>query len=88
MNSATVIDSIAQALSRLGDHTRGVILTSVAVSIRERANARLTAIEQASRDETTRICRAALDQAAFAAAWEQGRTLSLIQAIALIERTT
>ena len=83
VNSAFVLDSIAQILSRMGDPARGATLMGAAAAIRERASVKLAANEQASYDETMLACRAALGEAAFAAAWAAGRTLTLAQAIGL-----
>jgi tetratricopeptide (TPR) repeat protein len=83
VNSAFVLDGIAQTLSRMGDPSRGATLMGAALAIREPANVKLTANEQASRDETMLACRVALGEAAFAAAWAEGRVLTLAQAISL-----
>jgi predicted ATPase len=83
VNSALVLDSVARSLGRMGDPARAVTLMAAAAAIRERANAKLAANEQAECDETARACQAALDDAAFAAAWAAGRALTLAQAIGL-----
>ncbi len=83
VNSAFVLDGIAQTLSRIGDPSRGATLMGAALAIREPANVKLTANEQASLDETMLACRVALGEAAFAAAWAEGRVLTLAQAISL-----
>jgi hypothetical protein len=56
---------------------------AAAAAIREQANAKLAASEQASRDETLRACRQALGEAAYAMAWAEGRALTLGQALDL-----
>jgi tetratricopeptide (TPR) repeat protein len=83
VNSALVVDNIAQIFSRMGDPRRGATLMSAAAAIRERASAKLAAKEQASRDETRRACRAVLGEAGFTAAWSKGRVLTLAQTISL-----
>jgi hypothetical protein len=83
VNSALVLDNIAQVLSRMGDLSVGATLMGAIATIRERASAKLAANEQASRDETMLTCRMALGEAAFAAAWAKGRMLTLAQAISL-----
>jgi tetratricopeptide (TPR) repeat protein len=84
VESAFVLDGIAETLSRMGDPSRGATLMGAAAAIRERANVRLAAGEQASRDATRLACRAALGEAAFDAAWAKGRALTLGQAISLV----
>jgi hypothetical protein len=81
VNNAVVLDGIAQTLSRVGDPSIGATLMGAAATIRERANAKLTASEQASRDETLRACRVALGEAAFADVWAKGCVLTLEQAV-------
>jgi tetratricopeptide (TPR) repeat protein len=83
MNTALVLDSVAQTLSRMGDLASGAALLSAAAAIRERASVKLAAIEQANYDETLRACRVALGEAGLAAAWATGHTLTLAQAINL-----
>jgi predicted ATPase/DNA-binding SARP family transcriptional activator len=83
VNSAAVLDRVAQILSRLGDSVRGATLLGAAAAIREQAGARLAANEQASRDDTIQACRLALGEAAFADAWATGRLLTPAQAIGL-----
>jgi hypothetical protein len=83
VHSALVLDNIAQSLSRMGEPSRGATLLSAAVAIRQRASVKLATSEQASCDEASRACRAALGEAAFAAAWIKGRALNLTQALGL-----
>jgi hypothetical protein len=83
VNSALVVDNIAQVFSRMGDPLRGTTLMGAAAAIRERSSAKLAAGEQASRDETRRACRAALGEAGFTAAWSRGRMLTLAQTVNL-----
>jgi Tetratricopeptide repeat len=83
VNSAVVLDNIAQILSRMGDPSGGATLMSVATAIRERASAKLAVNAQASRDETMGACRVALGEAKFIAAWSKGRVLTPAQAINL-----
>ena len=61
----------------------GALRGETAAAIRERASVRLSANEQAARDETIRACRSAMDAAAFDAAWTAGHTLTLAQAVTL-----
>ena len=81
--SATVLDCIARSLIHTHDCVRATTLTSAAASIRTRSHVRLTDREQANCDATTDACRAALDLAAFTAAWQVGEQLSLEDAVAL-----
>jgi tetratricopeptide (TPR) repeat protein len=83
VNSALVLDKIAQILSYQGDPARGAMLMAAAAAIRDQAGVRLTTHEQDGCDETLRACRMTLGEAAFAAAWTEGRTLTLGQAIDL-----
>jgi hypothetical protein len=86
VNSALVLDSIAEILSDQGDPGLGSVLLAAAGAIREQASAKLTAQEQAQHDETLRACRLALGEAAFAVAWAEGRALTAGQAIDLALR--
>lgn len=83
VNSAWVLDGAARVLGELGEHACAATLTSAAAAIRARASVRLTAGEQAERDEIARACRTALGEDAFGAAWAAGHTLTLAQAVAL-----
>jgi hypothetical protein len=56
---------------------------AAAATIRTRARVKLATNEQASCDEASRACRAALGEATFAAAWTKGRALTLAQAFGL-----
>jgi predicted ATPase len=82
-NSAVVLDNIAQSLSRIGEPSRGVTLMAAAATIRKRASVKLATAEQASFDEASRAFRAAIGEATFAAAWTEGRALTLAQAFGL-----
>jgi hypothetical protein len=82
VNSVVVLDNIAEIYSRLGHPGRGVTLMSTAQAMRERATIKVPANEQGSRDNVMRACRVALGDAAFAAAWAEGRSMTLEQAIA------
>jgi tetratricopeptide (TPR) repeat protein len=86
VNSALVLDSLAQILSDQGDPALGSILMAAAAAIRDQAGAKLTAREHAGRDATLRACRQALGEAAFAVAWAEGRALTPGQAIDLALR--
>lgn len=83
VNSAFVFDDIAQTLSRLGDPTQVVKLMSAAAAIREGAKVKLTAYEQANREDISTLCCAALSPERFTSAWAEGQALTLEQAINL-----
>lgn len=80
---ATVLDRIAQVLFHLDDPVRAATLLSAAAAIRQRVGARLSADDQAAYDGVAQTCRAALGPAAFADAWDTGRTLEPHRAVAL-----
>jgi predicted ATPase/DNA-binding SARP family transcriptional activator len=83
VNTALVFDSLAPTLGEGGDARLGVMLMAAASHIRDQAGARLTTREQARCDEVLRTCRTALGEADFMAAWAEGGTLTLMQAIDL-----
>jgi tetratricopeptide (TPR) repeat protein len=82
VNSVVVLDNIAEIYSRMGTPLHGATLMGTAQAMRERTNIRVPANEQASRDKVMCACRMALGEAAFAAAWAEGRSMTLEQAIA------
>jgi tetratricopeptide (TPR) repeat protein len=86
VNSALVLDSVAQILSYQHDPELGTTLMAAAAAIRDQAGARLTTHERARCDETVAACRMALGEPAFAAAWTKGRALTPGQAIDLALR--
>jgi predicted ATPase/DNA-binding SARP family transcriptional activator len=83
MHSATVLGSIAQTLSSVGEPARAATLLAAVAAIRARASVRLTAAEQSHEDEALRACAKALGDDALADACAAGQALSSAQAIDL-----
>jgi tetratricopeptide (TPR) repeat protein len=83
VNSARVFNCMAGTLSDQGYPKLAAMLMAAAAAIREQAGARLTTHEQDRCDETLRACRTTLGEAAFAAAWAEGRMLTPGEAIDL-----
>jgi hypothetical protein len=54
-----------------------------AAAIRERAKVKLTAYEEANREDFLTLCRATLGDERFTSAWAEGQVLTLEQAINL-----
>jgi predicted ATPase/DNA-binding SARP family transcriptional activator len=74
---------LAAVLFRHGARLDGVRLLGAAEALRERIGAVVAAFDRAAYEETVTVARAALDGAAFAAAWAEGRRLDPEQAIEL-----
>ena len=83
VNSARVFNCMADTLSDQGYPELAAMLMAAAAAIREQAGARLTTHEQGRCDASLRACRTILGEAAFAAAWAEGRRLTPGQAIDL-----
>jgi predicted ATPase/DNA-binding SARP family transcriptional activator len=83
IDSAQVLEKVADLLARADDYGRASALLSAATALRERAGDSVSPTAQARLDETALICREALGEAAFADAWERGSRLTLAQAIDL-----
>ncbi|GGP64947.1 AfsR/SARP family transcriptional regulator [Saccharothrix coeruleofusca] len=83
---ALAVEGVAGAVSLAGDHERAALLLGAATAARAAAGAPLPAAERGDIDRVSARCRAALGQAAFEAALERGRELSLAEARSLIPR--
>lgn len=83
VNSAVVLESIAQTLSRIGEPLRAATLLGATAAIRERASVKLPTMEQAAYDTILLACRAALGTEACTAAQRAGSRLSLPEVIDL-----
>jgi predicted ATPase len=77
------LEGLAAVVAALGQPGRAARLFGAAEALRAAIGAPLAPNEQAEYDRDVAVARAALDEAAFAAAWAQGRALSLEQAITL-----
>lgn len=87
VNTAFVFDDIAHTLSRMGDPAGAVKLMAAAATIRQQAQVKLTAGEQAGLEAVSSACRAALGDQSFALAWAEGWGMMLDQAINLALRS-
>jgi hypothetical protein len=79
---ATCLDGLAAVASGQGEPARAARLLGAAAALRESRGIPLPPIECADLDRVMVGVRAALGEAAFAAAWAEGRALPLDQAIA------
>jgi predicted ATPase/DNA-binding SARP family transcriptional activator len=83
VNSAFVLDDIAQTLSWMGEPARAVKLMGAAAAIRKQAKVKLTAYEEDNRETILALCRTSLGDEEFTSAWVEGQALTLEQAISL-----
>jgi tetratricopeptide (TPR) repeat protein len=83
VNSASVLDDIAQTTGQMGNPAQAVKLMGAAAAIRERAHVKLTAYEQAHHENVSAACRTTLGDERFASAWAKGHSLTLEQAVNL-----
>jgi hypothetical protein len=76
------LEGFAHVAGAEGDAERAARLFGAAEALREALGAPLPPVERAHYDRSVAATRAALGEEAFAAAWAEGRALSLEQAIA------
>jgi non-specific serine/threonine protein kinase len=81
---ASTLETIAGALSGLGQAERAARLLGAAESANERLGAFHHLSNQPEIDRTNAEVRAQLDDATFQAAWAEGRTMTLEQAVASV----
>jgi predicted ATPase len=77
------LEGVAAAAGAQGQPERAALIFGAAEALREVLGAPLTPSDRAEYDRYVAAARAALDEAAFAAAWAEGRALPLDQAIAI-----
>src|SRR6185437_5432716 len=80
---ANLLENIAHLALALGDPLRAARLGGAAEGLREAIGQPLTPGERGDHDRAIAALRAVLGEAAFAAAWAEGRALPLDEAIAL-----
>jgi len=80
---ANLLENIAHLALALGDPLRAARLGGAAEGLREALGQPLTPGERGDHDRAIAALRAVLGEAAFAAAWAEGRALPLDEAIAL-----
>ncbi|HVA91477.1 MAG TPA: tetratricopeptide repeat protein, partial [Chloroflexota bacterium] len=80
---AVALEGAAAVASKQHQPRRAVRLFATAAALRETIGAPLSASEQESNDRGFAALRATLEDGAFAANWEAGRALSLVDAIRL-----
>jgi hypothetical protein len=77
------LERFAEAAAQTGDPDRAVLLWSFAAATREAIGAPTPLVERPPLERAIVATRSILDVAAFAALWEEGRELSLDEAVAL-----
>jgi tetratricopeptide (TPR) repeat protein len=80
---ADCLDGLAAVAARRGQLAVAARLLGAAAALKQAVDVRLPALEAAERKEHVEQVRAALGEEAFADAWEEGRTLSQEEAVAL-----
>jgi predicted ATPase/transcriptional regulator with XRE-family HTH domain len=80
--AAHALQGLAAARAALGDARGAARLFGAAAALREAVGAPLAPADRAAHDRDLAATRAALDEAAFAAAWAAGQALPLDQAVA------
>src|SRR6266700_2223679 len=75
------LEGLAAAVAAQGNHTWAAYLWGAAEALREAIGAPLPLVERAPYDRAVEALRTQLGEQAFAAAWAEGRTLSLEQAL-------
>lgn len=75
------LDELAEIVRRQGDARRAAHFLGAAEVVRENAHEAIPPSKRAVYDRTVSATRADLDEATFAAAWAEGREMSLEQAI-------
>ena len=78
---------LAELASLLGQSERAAQLFGAVEALREASNISLPPLRRAAYERTVGVIRAHLDEAAFAAAWAQGRAMPLEQVIAYASET-
>jgi hypothetical protein len=79
---ALCLEGLAAAHLSEGHYEESAWLCAAAAALRVQAHAPLPKPEQEAYDQTVAAVRAALEDAAFAAAWASGQTLSLDELVA------
>jgi DNA-binding CsgD family transcriptional regulator len=79
--SSMCLEDLAVVAGLAGDHRRAVQLLGAAEELREVVGAAVRSLYRADYDRTVATAGAGLDEAAFAAAWAEGRAMTLEQAI-------
>ncbi len=80
---ASCLEGWAEVALAQGRPARAARLCAAAATLRDAIGAPLWPVERARYDRTVAAARAQLDAAAFAAAWEEGRALSMEDAVTL-----
>ena len=80
---AECLPGLAEVAQADGLPQRGTKLLGAVEALLERLGARLDPTERAEFDHTLAAAHAQLDEAAFNAAWAEGRAMTMEQAIAL-----
>jgi predicted ATPase/tetratricopeptide (TPR) repeat protein len=80
---ASCLDGWAEVALAQDRPTRVARLCAAAAALRDAIGAPLWPVERARYDRTVAAARAQLDEGAFAAAWEEGRALSMEDAVTL-----
>jgi hypothetical protein len=78
---ATCLEGLAEVATRAGDPERATTLYGAADALREATVAIRPPYEDADYQRGLAFTRAALNDAAFAGAWERGRTIDVDQAV-------
>lgn len=73
---------VASVAARVGQAERAARLAGAAHALFERIGAKLESMERAVYDAAVATARAGLSEAAFAAAWNEGQTMTLEEAVA------
>lgn len=85
--SAVCLTALAEAVAATGPPTRAASLVGAADAHMEAAGVRLEPLDRAVYERSSAQLREQLGEARFTQAWQQGRELTLDQAVALCERT-
>jgi len=83
---AYCLDSLAQGASEQGDLSRAALLFGAAEALRQAIAAHLPPVDRPAYEQAIASARAQLGEEAFAAAWNQGLTLTPDEAIAAWEQ--
>ena len=78
---ASVLESLAEAARAQGEFERAVRLFGAAEALREAIGTPVPLCERPDRDSNVAAARARLDDAAWEAAWAEGRAMSLGEAV-------
>jgi predicted ATPase len=81
-DDAECLEGLAAVACALGQAERAVRLCAAAAALREAIGAPLPPAERATYERTVATARTRLDEVTFATAWEEGRAMTLEQAIA------